>query len=834
MMFESRFSPSPIALAIYVSLSGSVLMTGTADAAQTNSLTDEEPVQELAVTRVDEQSDETELSELSAVDIRVATRSDLSEALSIIPSVRVSNTASTSTQQGDLKPAEFSIRGAAPYQNNIQLDNSSIDSLLDPANKLRFGDYPSRTSVSGHSQSLFIDPDFLSSLVVIDNNASAKEGSFTGGVVKATTRGYQGSSEFSFSHRITKDSWTEFHIDPTQLDEFEEGADQRPTGVPGRYQPNFDKSESSVSGAFRAGDIGYFVGLSEKRSEITQKSSMTIAATSDLDYFLDTGHAFKPAGDTDLHSHSRYLTVRADLLDADYDLYATLSVSDFEEESLLMNFVNSGFTSDITGYNLSVNYGDDFGNTRVDSNLSINISDNRRDADLNEMNEYNGRNFYTDGSFFGAYGDLETQQERLSWAVDFVTPLGGDGLRFNYGAKVDHVRLKQHRPYDYVDSEYYPSSPDLNSGLAGPVPYEEHHLYRRVVYGAGDIGFNETNLAVYGELAAKSDNGFYRAGLRVDRDAWLGNNNLSPRLSGGLYLDDEQSLTLEAGVNRYYGKSFLSYRLRDEEKKNVVVTERESVYDSSAPLNTFAANDQWISSKLDTPYNDEYMVGIKSANFSGAIGLNLVIRDGKDQIRTQYNSDDDTYRYLNSGESYTEQADLYWRSERYEWLQADWLINATLSWMDSETDAQYLNGGYGQTEDATEEVLFNGERIRRVELPADDFATPISANVDVIAQFFSNRLHVRNGFSFTNGYQYLNRFETDEQTGLDSYRIEDQGSTFNWDLGIEYALFGSESSPYLRLDVVNVTDNDNVVRYEQGTQLFSLGRQFWLEVGYRF
>ena len=154
--------------------------------------------------------------------------------------------------------------------------------------------------------------------------------------------------------------------------------------------------------------------------------------------------------------------------------------------------------------------------------------------------------------------------------------------------------------------------------------------------------------------------------------------------------------------------------------------------------------------------------------------------------------------------------------------------------MDTETDAQYLDGGYGKATNPDEEIIFDGKRMMRVDLPADDYASPISANIDVIMQAFDNRLLMTNSFGYTNGYQYLGRAGTDEATGLKNYETVDQGTTFNWNLGVEYQLFAGSNSPYVSLDVINLTDKSNVLRYETGTQLFSLGRQFWVEVGYRF
>ena len=113
---------------------------------------------------------DAQIQKLPAAYIRGSARSDLAEALSVIPSVRVAEGASSSRQQGDIKPAEFSIRGASPYQNRFVLDGAAVDNLIDPAQSQRADNY---TRVAGHSQGQFIDTRFLQNIEVSDTNVSA-------------------------------------------------------------------------------------------------------------------------------------------------------------------------------------------------------------------------------------------------------------------------------------------------------------------------------------------------------------------------------------------------------------------------------------------------------------------------------------------------------------------------------------------------------------------------------------------------------------------------------------------------------------------------------------
>ena len=80
-------------------------------------------------------------------------------------------------------------------------------------------------------------------------------------------------------------------------------------------------------------------------------------AATDIDYFLETGLIFKAEGPKSLDHHSRFFTVRADALETAYDLSASLSYSDYSEDSFLINYLGSDFHRDTEGLNLSVNYG---------------------------------------------------------------------------------------------------------------------------------------------------------------------------------------------------------------------------------------------------------------------------------------------------------------------------------------------------------------------------------------------------------------------------------------------------------------------------------------------
>lgn len=777
-------------------------------------------------------SESVDIQRLEGDQVRSRVRGDLGEALSFIPSVRVEDGSSSSLRQGEIKPAEFSIRGAAPFQNRITLNGASINSFLDPGRKTPpgAGNVPERTAVEGHSQALFINTDFLSSIEVLDTNISAREGGFTGGLVKAETRRYEDRNSLLINHRRTDDNWTRFHVDPAQAAEFQDGAGQYPTGTPGEFQPDFRKSNSAISGTTRIGSVGLFAGLSEQRASLSQQR----LANLDFERLAETGQLFSPGDSQRLERQSVFATLRADLLERDYQINTTLAFSDYSEDSFLINFLDSNFQIENRGINLSINHNQQLGESLLETNFSISHSQNRRETDRNELNNYQGRNFYTEGAFVGSFGSLANEQHTAGMQVALLTPLSSARSNLNYGGEIMAARYQQVRDQPFTERTFQPPSPaDLANG---GVPIEEHTLFREVHYQAGSISFNNLDAAFFIEWDGKNDQVFWRSGIRLERDGWLENLNLAPRLMAGFYLDQQENYQIRIGANRYYGKSFLTYRLREREKSLLSIQQRTESYNPDAPLAMIEPDQEWIYRRLETPYDDEFSLGFYGPVLGGNAGLQAVLRQGRSQIRTQRDPESELRWFANKGSSETYQLDFYWYSSPFHWKNSLWAVNASLSWMDKTTDATYSGQGSGYLGPDLSEtrVIFKGESILREELPAADFATPISANIDLVTRAFNDRLVATNSFSFTNGSKQLRRVGRDAETGLDEFEIEQLSSLLRWDLSLEASLFTHHASPYIKADIINVINSRHAISAESGVQLFGLGRQFWLEVGYRF
>lgn len=113
-----------------------------------------------------------------------AINGDMTSQLKLNPNIQYAETSLASATGGEIAPAEISIHGAKPYQNEILVDGISISNDIDPGNKITT---TSVDQIPGGSQALAIDSSILCEIDVKDSNVSAEYGRFTGGVVSATS-----------------------------------------------------------------------------------------------------------------------------------------------------------------------------------------------------------------------------------------------------------------------------------------------------------------------------------------------------------------------------------------------------------------------------------------------------------------------------------------------------------------------------------------------------------------------------------------------------------------------------------------------------------------------
>ena len=156
---------------------------------------------------------------------------DLADLLRMNPAVDFSRESELSGAGGVLRPAEISIHGQLHYQNLFMIDGSDTTSDIHPAADSNFVPYTdgdvfnlSRNRIlldqplGGSSpQGYYLDVDLLDKVEVFDSNIPVEYGGFTGGVVSAQIKSYQGDDTFSWHFGLQRDEWEEFHINEEDI-----------------------------------------------------------------------------------------------------------------------------------------------------------------------------------------------------------------------------------------------------------------------------------------------------------------------------------------------------------------------------------------------------------------------------------------------------------------------------------------------------------------------------------------------------------------------------------------------------------------------------------------
>jgi hypothetical protein len=238
-------------------------------------------------------------------------------------------------------------------------------------------------------------------------------------------------------------------------------------------------------------------------------------------------------------------------------------------------------------------------------------------------------------------------------------------------------------------------------------------------------------------------------------------------------------------------------------------------------------------SELDTPFSDEWNIGIIQKVFGGTLELNYLERDNKDQFARERITEDDGTRYYilnNNGSSQYESVKAMWERQ---WLNHYVNINYTY------TDQVTSNESYDDTfdeEDIIDQVWYDGSLVFTNELPRADFYRKHAFTV-----IYTGRLPY--GFTFTNIAKYLGSYESVEDTKQDI--TTPSGETFDiyakvekpdfwvvdWRLDWEKKTW-TDQQLVLSLEVNNVFNRTPPAGDSDNT--FELGRQFWLGMTYKF
>lgn len=364
-----------------------------------------------------------------------------------------------------------------------------------------------------------------------------------------------------------------------------------------------------------------------------------------------------------------------------------------------------------------------------------------------------------------------------------------------------------------------------------------------------------------------------RVGLRLDGDNYMEQITLAPRFSLSFVspAQKEWQSELTFGANRYYGRNLFSYRLYDNDqnlKSNYLRTS------ASAPftLTTSDNNSTYLFSKLRVPYDDELMVAFRQDLSLFSLTLKYIHRKGRDEIMRRSRSTtsnnlpaisgySNNYTiWTNDGQSESNIISAILQNikpletfgiSHYYLLAFDY-TNTKRTYNLLASDETYYNDSL---------IYYDGKIIPYRDRPVENYTRPWTLRLNTTHSFELG--HTKwlwnNFFRYRAGYDKMVRL-TATTAGYNSaigstytqYGKYHFKGAFSWDMRVGFELKTGYKNDivYFNVDIYNVLNSRNKATMSDtatsgstngsafatsaSTIIYELGRQFWLQIGYKF
>ncbi|MBE0503219.1 MAG: TonB-dependent receptor [Desulfuromonadales bacterium] len=746
----------------------------------------------------------------------------LNEQLRLLPGLQLSEDYNSAKSGGEILPPTISISGGKVYQNNFLVDGVANNNLVDPA----AGTKDILNDTPGHPQERFLHSDLIENVTIYDSNVPARFGNFAGGVIEATTRDPGCEVEGHLSYRTTRHQWTRFHISGQNQDEFNSGGHQS-------LQPKFTKNDYGATLSFP---------LTEKSGVLA--SWHQLDSRIPLPYFLGTKTQQR-------QQQSYFIKYVNDVTDDDR-LEFSISSTPYREKLFLKNVKDSDYEVKMEGLALQGEWQHAFSRGELELTGAYRHSTNLRSGPQHfrlwtATNSKDwGRLLGSEYSSEGGFGTVEKIQESYDLkSVLRLDPILTGTIRHELTTGIDlnrtlgsFERLKatyEYRPLRDINNDESVNSLDslapdiLCNGNTFDCAEGDQFFHDRKIYPAGKSQAVIQQIGLHGEDLLRFRRLELRPGLRFDYNDLMQQANLAPRFLASYDVFGSGATTLSVGANRYYGTTLLTYKLR-EVKVPYRTESRNSDNKQPRPWETASVQGPNVTrfSKLDTPYADEFSVGLEQRVAGGILNLKYLRREGRDEFSRTYSpmqSDGLQYYTLNNlGRSHHERYSLAWQRK---WMR--YFLGFNASWQETTT----TNGDYDvqlEREDVSEKVWYNNQLIYKRDLPALAQNRPIIVNLIWIAELPSR-------FTFTNLSRYRSGYREIRKTdNLDEVAVYEEikhsGKViFDWKLGWSTPVYRQQALGF-SLEVNNVFNS----RIQTGgsTTTYEMGRQFWAGVAYDF
>ena len=747
--------------------------------------------------------------------------SSITETITVLPRVQIGEEQRTSENAGKILPPRISISGGRAYENYYSVDGVGMNSLIDPlADNQNAAD-----QVPGHPQRAFIHQDLIDSVTVYDSNIPARYGRFIGGVVDAKTR--MPADEFggNINIRTTRDTWTEFQIDYEDRDDFDRSDSFS-------QQPRFKKYDGGMELDVPINDQ---IGLLGSYKRI--QSDLELYHLGDWKEQDKTLETFFLKG---LWSPS-----------APYTLELTASHTPSEEGFFLTNTKDSDFTIERGGYAIGGIFRGEISLGSYELTAAYLENENTRKSPTSFYNWRNtpsknwGEELGLTRSREGGFGDIENTEKSFQLRAELLSTTFETGdLSHVINLGTDYTW--DQGEYDRKDTSYTHSSSVLSSEVVcaqgDPACADgEQYFGNRNVFLSQNQDADINSFATYLEDLSSFGPLELRLGARVSHDDFMDNTNVAYRSAGSWDILKNDKTLLIGGYNRYYGEALLTYKLREA----IVPISREarSLDPVSNELSEWSFDRLFTAtldkySELDTPYSDEWTIGVVQQILGGTLELNYLERKNRDQFAKEKitevidGGNASFYVLNNNGSSEYESVKVSWERQ---WRNHYLNVNYTYSDQDSS------NESYDDTfdeDDLVEEIWYDGKIVASDELPRLDYNREHMLNI-----IYTGRLPWN--LTFTNVTRYLGEYDALDKlsnaekitqgipNNLTAYEDVTRPDywIFDWRLDWEESTYRGQSM-IVSLEVNNVLDRTPPSGSSDDT--YELGRQFWLGMTYKF
>lgn len=749
------------------------------------------------------------------VDIeRLPTRNgNISDLLKLNPTVRFNESTRNSLNQGSIDPENLSFHGASPYQNLFLIEGISSNNNIDPANTNNMVDNGS--NIPSNSQGYFLDVALLDSVRVFDSNVPVEFGQFNGGVVDAKLRKFSGDDKLKISFRTTRDSWAKEHINARDKQNYEMGGN----GSTKVYSPNYSKYFYSINGDKQLTDnLGFTFGFSHRESNMKR-------------YSMENKNIKTRHNNTDdINTLLSKLTwITTDTINNNF----IVKYNKANHQIQTPGFYNSDRDMGGKSYGLAWQYEQLFNIGKLDVNAGWDHMGNYTKAKATSLVTQMPCIDYPDNKqcSIGGQGHItqfiENFSNKIRW--DF-NPLNTGNIQHNIylGGEFIYTDAETER---HNQSETYIYKKKKNKD---EYEVKNHYKYKK---GKGSLDIKQQ--AFYLSDTLNFERFSLTPGLRYDHESFLDNHHISPRLRAEIDMFDDGKTIITTGYNRYYGTSFLGMALRDI-RSNL----RYNALTGKKVENITKYKD------LNTPYTNEWTIGLQQKLFGFIFGANYVNRQDKDQISRQ--SITNGFAYRNDGKSKTDSYNFSIKPiEPFKLQKLEIMPQLVLSYMDKKSNSRLESGYDDDYTSRYDEVVYNGKLIKHEDLPAVDYNTPWVASLNLDLMVPDYNLLWANTFTYQSGQDARIIARKTDSCYNSNYKNIDRhycdvslGSAVIWDAKVTWKPNFIPKTPFtISVDVLNVLDRVHAVPYNSSSAIlpsssaitnYGAGRQFWLQLDYEF